>query len=165
MERSRWAVAGRVTDLLDPESISQEVEARLADVEQRLLALVQDGARRGGELGQVLEGLMDVGVALHHVFVRLQDVHGRRDVGFEVAARLEAVRRRTLWLYRKSRLEQCFFTKLRIERGLRDIIYRHIVETYQDMATLDDAERELRARPDDALADELLREPTDTRTA
>jgi hypothetical protein len=161
MEQSRRAVAGRVADLLNPESVSREVEASLGDVEQRLLTLVQDGARGGTELGAVLDGLAEVTAALRQVFFRLQEVQGRRDIGFEATARLEAVRKHLLWLYRKARLEQCFFAKLRLERGLRDTIYRHIVETYQDMAALDDAERELRGRSDDLLAHDLLRESTD----
>ena len=95
------------------------------------------------------------------MYLRLLEVQGRRDVSFQVTARLEAVRKHCLWLYRKARLEECFFAKLRLERGLRDAIYRQIVETYQDMAALDDSERELRARQDETLTQELLREPTE----
>lgn len=151
-----------MTELLNPESIAQEVEATLEEVERRLLDLVQDGARGAEELGAVLQGLNQVVFQIREIYLRLQEVQGRRDVGFQMTARLEAVRRHSLWLYRKARLEQCFFAKLRLERGLRDTIYRQIVETYQEMATLDELERELRGRQDDMLIQELLREPTET---
>jgi hypothetical protein len=147
-----------VTDLLNPEVVAQEVEATLADVERRLLNLVQDGARGAGDLRDVVQGLSQVIGEIRQIYVRLQEVQGRRDVGFEVTGRLEAVRKHSLWLYRKARLEQCFFAKLRLERGLRDAIYRQIVETYQEMSSLDETEREVRGRQDDALTQELLRE-------
>jgi len=150
-----------VTDLLNPEAVAQEVEATLADIERRLLSLVQDGARGAGDLRDVLNGLNQVIGEIRQIYVRLQEVQGRRDVGFEITGRLEAVRRHSLWLYRKARLEQCFFAKLRLERGLRDTIYRQIVETYQEMSSLDETEREVRGRQDEALTQELLREPTE----
>ena len=148
-----------VTELPNPEEIAAGVEAALQQIEQRLLSLVQNGARGAEELGEILRGLNDVVRLIRQVYLRLLEVQGRRDVSFQVTARLEAVRRHCLWLYRKARLEECFFAKLRLERGLRDTIYRQIVETYQDMATLDDTERELRGRQDDALTQDLLREP------
>lgn len=150
-----------LAELLNPESIAQEVETILGEVERRLLGLVQNGARGVEELGDVHQGLGQVVVQIRHVYLRLQEVQGRRDVGFQMTARIEAIRRHSLWLYRKARLEQCFFEKLRLERGLRDAIYRQIVETYQDMAALDDVERELRGRQDDTLAQELLGEPAE----
>jgi hypothetical protein len=150
-----------LTELLNPESIAEEVEATLGDIERRLLQLVQDGARGAEELGDVLQGLSHVVFQIRQIYLRLQEVQGRRDVGFEITARLEAIRKHSLWLYRKARLEQCFFAKLRLERGLRDAIYRQIVETYQEMSNIDDVERELRGRQEDTLAQELLREPTE----
>ena len=155
-------VNATVTDLLNPESVAQEVEATLTEVEQRLLSLVQDGARGTGDLGDVLRGLNQVIVDIRRVYVRLQEVQGRRDVGFEITGRLEAIRKHSLWLHRKARLEQCFFAKLRLERGLRDTIYRQIVETYQEMSTLDETEREVRGRHEEALAQDLLREPPES---
>ncbi len=155
-------VGATVTDLLNPEAVAQEVEATLADVERGLLSLVQDGARGSGDLRDVLHGLSQVMGEIRQIYVRLQEVQGRRDVGFEITGRLEAVGKHSLWLYRKARLEQCFFAKLRLERGLRDTIYRQIVETYQEMASLDETEREVRGRQDDALTQDLLREPTES---
>ena len=150
-----------MADLLNPESIAQEVETTLGEVERSLLDQVQDGARGVEELKDVMRGLEQIVLQIRHAYLRLQEVQGRRDVGFQMTARLEAIRKQSLWLYRKARLEQCFFEKLHLERGLRDAIYRQIVETYQDMAVLDDLERELRGRQDDALALELLREQTE----
>jgi hypothetical protein len=150
-----------LADLLNPESLALEAETTLGEAERRLLGLVKDGARGVEELGSVLQGLGQVVFRIRHVYLHLQEVQGRRDVGFQMTARLEAIRKHGLWLYRKARLEQCFFEKLRLERGLRDAIYRQIVETYQDMAAFDDLERELRGRQDDALAQELLREQPD----
>ena len=46
-----------------------------------------------------------------------------------------------------------------LERRLRDAVHRQIIETYQEMSELEEAERELRARPDEALAAALLEEP------
>lgn len=150
-----------LTELLNPENIAEEVEATLGDIERRLLQLVQDGARGAEELGDVLQGLSHVVFQIRQIYLRLQEVQGRRDVGFEITARLETIRKHSLWLYRKARLEQCFFAKLRLERGLRDAIYRQIVETYQEMSNIDDVERELRGRQEDVLAQELMREPTE----
>jgi len=150
-----------VAELPNPEDIAAGVEAALQQIEQRLLGLVQNGARGAEELGEILRGLSDVERLIRQVYLRLLEVQGRRDVSFQVTARLDAVRKHCLWLYRKARLEECFFAKLRLERGLRDAIYRQIVETYQDMAALDDTERELRGRQDDALTQDLLREPTE----
>lgn len=150
-----------MAELLNPEGVAQEAEATLGDVERLLLRLVQDGARGAEELGDVLQGLSHVVFQIRQIYLRLQEVQGRRDVGFEMTARLEAILKHSLWLYRKARLEQCFFAKLRLERGLRDAIYRQIVETYQEMSALDDVERELRGRKDEALTQELLREPTE----
>jgi hypothetical protein len=150
-----------MTELLNPESIAQEVETTLEDVERRLLALVQDGARGAEELTDILQGLSHVELRIRQIYLRLQEVQGRRDVGFQMTAKLEAVRKHCLWLYRKARLEQCFFAKLRLERGLRDAIYRQIVEAYQEMSALDDVEHELRGRQEEALAQELLKEPTE----
>lgn len=150
-----------VAELPNPEEIAAGVEAALQQVEQRLLNLVQNGARGAEELGEILLGLDEVVRRIREVYLRLLEVQGRRDVSFQVTARLETVRKHCLWLYRKARLEEYFFAKLRLERGLRDAIYRQIVETYQDMAALDDAERELRGRQDEALTQDLLREPTE----
>ncbi len=162
MRRDRPIRVGVVlTELLNPESIAEEVEATLGDIERRLLQLVQDGARGAEELGDVLQGLNHVVFQIRQIYLRLQEVQGRRDVGFEITARLETIRKHSLWLYRKARLEQCFFAKLRLERGLRDAIYRQIVETYQEMSNIDDVERELRGRQEDVLAQELMREPTE----
>ena len=155
---------GAVAELPNPEDIAARVEVALQQVEQRLLGLVQDGARGAEELGAILRGLSEVALQIRDVYLRLLEVQGRRDISFQVTGRLEAVRKHSLWLYRKARLEECFFAKLRLERGLRDAIYRQIVETYQDMAALDDAERELRARQDDALTRDLLKEPTEVPT-
>lgn len=152
---------GIVAELPNPESIAAEVEATLQEVEQRLLALVRNGARGAEELDEILRGLSEVGFEIRQLYLRLLEVQGRRDVSFEVTGRLEAVRKHSLWLYRKARLEECFFAKLRLERALRDAIYRQIVETYQDMAALDDVERELRSRQDEALAQDLVRETTE----
>ena len=155
---------GIVGELPNPEEIAAEVEASLQGVEQRLLGLVRDGARGTEELGEVLRGLGEIASQIREVYLRLLEVQGRRDVSFQVTARLEAVRRHSLWLYRKARLEEFFFAKLRLERALRDAIYRQIVEAYQDMAALDDAERELRSRQDEALTQDLLKDPTEVPT-
>ena len=64
-----------------------------------------------------------------------------------------------MWLYRKAKLERYFFARLRLVRRLRDAVHRQIIETYQEMSELEEAERDLRASPEEALAAALLREP------
>jgi hypothetical protein len=55
-------------------------------------------------------------------------------------------------------LEQIFFSKLRLERVLRDTLYRQILEGYDEFSAMEAQEARVRSLPEDALAAELLRE-------
>lgn len=148
-----------MADIAHAGSLAQEVESLLGDLERRLLTAIQEGARGAREIDDVLSELARLVRETHRAFVRLHETLDRRDLPFETVTRLEGTRKHCLWLYRKSRLEQCFFGKLRLERGLRDSIYRQIIETNQEIAALEEIERELQKREEEALSRELLREP------
>src|SRR5579864_427344 len=145
-------------------TLAQGVETLLRDLEHRLLDAIQRGARGTADTDGVLGELDRIVPEIRRAYVPLHEGLERRDLGFELASRLQAIRDRCLWLYRKSRLEQCFFTKLRLERGLRDAIYTQIVETNQEISSIEDTERELRGCPDDTLAGELLQATETIRT-
>jgi hypothetical protein len=86
----------------------------------------------------------------------LQETLEQRDLTYELVARLEEIRRRALWLYRRSRLEQLFYAKLKLERLLRDTLYRQILEAYDEFSSMEQLEGHLRGLSDDLLAAELL---------
>jgi hypothetical protein len=142
-------------------TLVQGVETILRDLEHRLLDVIHRGGRGSVDTDGVLDELDRVVPEIRRAYVPLHESLERRDLGFELASRLQATRGRCLWLYRKSRLEQCFFTKLRLERGLRDAIYAQIVETNEEISSIEETERELRGCLDDALAGELV-QATDT---
>jgi hypothetical protein len=139
--------------------IAQEVESSLGEMEGRLLSLIQEGARGAREPEDVITGLAQVGLGISQQYRRVHEALERRDLPFHTVEGLESTRKRSLWLYRKIRLEQVFFSRLRLERSLRDTIFREIIETCQEMSSLEDTERDLRSRDEDALAAELLEEP------
>ena len=143
---------------LDPSRITLAVETALSAIEARVLSLIQDGARGTKPLDDVVTELVLMTTEIRSHYVHLQDLSDRRDLTFEGMAGLEVARKRCLWLYRKTKLERCFFAKLQLERCLRDDIYRQIVETWQEMSSLEEAEREARAADDATIAAELLKE-------
>src|SRR3990170_2216563 len=123
------------TDEQDPTSAIADISAALDHLEQGLLTLIRAGA---------------------HAATPLEEVMERRDVEFETTTRVEHVRRRVLWLYRKIRLEHLFFVKLAFERTIRDSLYKQILEMYEELSSLEEAEGKLRRLGDDERAAELL---------
>ncbi|HKV45482.1 MAG TPA: hypothetical protein VJT32_12555 [bacterium] len=145
-----------MTDVVQPDTLAQEVGSLLDTLERRLLSVIQEGARGSRELADVLGELDRVTREVRQVYGPLHESLERRDLGFAQVTRLQATRTRGLWLYRKARLEHCFFTKLQLERGLRDSIYKQIVETIQHISAIEETEHELREGQDDSLVRELL---------
>src|SRR3989304_2595061 len=165
------------TDEQDPTSAIADISAALDHLEQGLLTLIRAGAHAATPLEEVTEGLPPVlpgppgryrrlpgapgGRAAplpdtRRQYRRLQEVLERRDVEFDTTTRVEHVRRRVLWLYRKSRLEHLFCVNLAFERTIRDSLYKQILEMYEELSSLEEAERKLRRLGDDELAAELL---------
>ena len=142
-----------------PMGLAGEIASTLGALETGLLSQIQNGAQGAVGLDEILYGLSEIVRALRGQYLRLQEILERRDLGFGVVGKFEALRVELLWLYRKAKIERYFFTRLLLERRLRDAVHRQIIETYQEMSELEEAERELRARPDEALAAALLEEP------
>ncbi len=143
--------------LPDLEVMGAEVKSILDNIEDRLLALVREGAHSTTPLDDIIKGLSQLASEIRPQYRQLQELLDRRDMEFDSKAELEALQKRALWLYRKSQLERLFYSKLRLERSLRDLLYRQILETYEELLTLEDGERALRKLPDDILSEELLK--------
>lgn len=133
------------------------IRAELGEIERQLIQLTRQ-ASAGGQLDEVLRELTALAIRIRPFYARLSETLERRDLTYERVANLEDERKRVLWLYRRSRLEQIFFSKLRLERTLRDTLYRQILEGYDEFSAMEAQESRVRALPDDALAAELLRE-------
>ncbi len=119
--------------------------------------LVREGAHSTTPLDDIINGLSQLASEIRPQYRQLQELLDRRDVKFDSNAELEGLQKRALWLYRKSQLEHLFFSKLRLERSLRDLLYRQILETYEELLTLEEGEQALRKLPDDLLGEELLK--------
>src|SRR3989337_980849 len=144
------------TDEQDPTSAIADISAALAHCEQGLLALIRAGAHAATPLEEVTEGLAALLPDTRRQYRRLQEVLERRGGGVETTPRGGHGRRRGRRLYRKSRLEHLFFVKLAFERTIRDSLYKQILEMYEELSSLEEAERKLRRLGDDELAADLL---------
>ena len=143
-------------EFLDLRTAQEEITSALNDVELHLLALVREGSQATARLDAIIDSLAQLVGVIRPQYHRLQELFDGRDLTFEITSGLKDLRARALWLYRKCRLEILFFTKLRIERSLRDTLYRQVVETYAELSNLDEAERALQRLPEDDLAVKLL---------
>jgi hypothetical protein len=153
----------KMVDIADPAATVTSIDSDLARIESELIRLTRQ-ASAPGELDATLRELTALSAQVRPYYARLAEVLERRDLTYEDVARLEGERKRLLWLYRRARLEQIFFSKLRLERALRDTLYRQILEGYDEFSAMESMEARLRALPDDALAGELLldEEPEET---
>jgi hypothetical protein len=145
---------------LESSDVSAEVmaiRAELGEIERQLIQYTRR-AGAGGQLEETLRDLTVLATRIRPYYTRLSEVLERRDLTYEDVAGLEEERRRVLWLYRRSRLEQIFFSKLRLERTLRDTLYRQILEGYDEFSAMEALEARLRGLPEDDLARELLQE-------
>ncbi len=144
--------------LPDLEAMGAEVKSILDQIEDRLLTLVREGAHSTTPLDDIIDGLSQLASEIRPQYRQLQELLDRRDMEFDSNVELEGLQKRALWLYRKSQLERLFFSKLRLERGLRDVLYKQILETYEELSTLEEGDRALRKLPDDLLGEELLKD-------
>jgi hypothetical protein len=140
----------------DPSATVVTIGDELSTIEDQLIRLTREGS--GGErpLDEVIAELAAFAERIRPHFFVVQEALERRDLAYEVVARLEEMRKRVLWLYRRSRLEQVFYSKLRLERLLRDTLYRQVLETYDEFSAMEALEARLRGLSDDLLAAELL---------
>jgi hypothetical protein len=138
---------------MDTELIGGEV----ARIEDELIRLTRQ-AGVGSQVDETLLALAALPARIRPYYTRLTEALERRDLTYGNMARLEEARKRVLWLYRRSRLEQIFFSKLRLERALRDTLYRQILEAYDEFSSMEQMEDHLRGISDDLLAAELLQE-------
>lgn len=145
-------------EIHDPSATAGEIGAELSTIESQLTELTREGSAGGRPLDEVISELMSLSQRVRPHYLLLQETLERRDLTYELMARLEEVRRRALWLYRRSRLEQIFYSKLKLERSLRDMLYRQILEGYDEFSELEATESHLRALSEDLLAAELLQE-------
>ena len=145
-------------EVQDPSATVAAIGAELSTIEQQLIELAREGSSGGRPLDQIIGELSELAKRMRPHYSRLQETLERRDLTYELMAGLEDVRKRVLWLYRRSRLEQLFYTKLKLERSLRDLLYRQILEAYDEFSTMEETESNLRGSPDDLLAAELLQE-------
>lgn len=147
----------KVMEAAGPAATAASVATELAAIEAELIRLTRQ-AGAPGELDATLRELAILAARLRPQYTRLSEVLERRDLAYGDVERLEGERRRLLWLYRRARLEQIFFSKLRLERTLRDTLYRQILEGYDEFSAMESMEARIRALSDDALAGELLLE-------
>jgi len=135
---------------------ADSIGADLGEIESLLIQLTREGSGGGRPLDEVIGELSALSQRLRPVYMVLQETLEQRDLTYELVARLEEIRRRALWLYRRSRLEQLFYAKLKLERLLRDTLYRQILEAYDEFSSMEQLEGHLRGLSDDLLAAELL---------
>jgi len=133
------------------------IRTELSEIERQLIQLTRQ-ASAGVQLDEALRELAMLAIRIRPFYARLSEVLERRELTYEHVAQLEGEQKRVLWLYRRSRLEQIFFSKLRLERTLRDTLYRQILEGYDEFSAMEAQEARVRSLPEDALAAELLRE-------
>lgn len=145
----------KLTDAADPAATATSIGAELGEIENELIQLTRQ-ASASGQLEPTLHALAALAARVRPHYARLSEVLERRDLTYEDVARIEGERKRLLWLYRRARLEQIFFSKLRLERALRDSLYRQILEGYDEFSAMEGLEARIRALSDDALAGELL---------
>jgi len=148
---------GRQVEIPDSGVSAVSIRAELGQIESELIQLTRQ-ASAGGQLDEALRELAFLATRIRPFHAHLSEALERRDLKYEDVARLEEERKRVLWLYRRLRLEQIFFSKLRLERTLRDTLYRQILEGYDEFSAMEALEARLRGLPEEALADELLRE-------
>jgi hypothetical protein len=154
-------VESQPVEVLEPDQVIADITSTLTGVEGRLIALTREAAYASRPLSDIVTELVKLQDEIRPQYKRLQETLERRDLTFETVTNLETQRRRAIWLYRRSRLEQVFFAKLDLERSVRDTLYREILETYDQMAELDMEDRRLREVNDTVLVSELVQKTED----
>lgn len=145
-------------DLSDLTTQGAPAGADLGEIEGRLIQLTREGSGGTRPLDEVIAELHALARRLRPIYLAVQESLGRRDLTYDDVVSLEDVKRRALWLYRRSRLEQLFYAKLKLERSLRDTLYRQILEAYDEFSSMEEMEGRLRGLAEDLLAAELVQE-------
>src|SRR3990172_4193568 len=140
----------------DPSATVVTIGDELSTIEGQLIRLTREGSGGKRSLDEVIAELSAFAERIRPHFFLVQEVLERRDLAYDVVARLEEMRKRVLWLYRRSRLEQVFYSKLRLERLLRGTLHRPGPETYDEFSAMEAREARLRGLSEDLLAAELL---------
>ena len=143
-------------EIEDPSATMVTIGDELSTIEDQLIRLTREGSGGERSLDEVIAELAAFAERIRPHFFLVQEALERRDLAYDVVARLEEMRKRVLWLYRRSRLEQVFYSKLRLERLLRDTLYRQVLETYDEFSAMEALEARLRGLSEDLLAVELL---------
>lgn len=134
--------------------LSQQI-TRLTDithtVECRLLQLIAEGAEKTVPLENFSTELELLAKEVTRCYRQVADIRERRDVGFEAGAGLEKLVPHCVWLYRRIRLEQCFFRKWHLETELRSRVSAEAFDVYQKIADVEAREREYVTRDDDEI--------------
>ena len=145
-------------EISDLSTRADSIGADLGEIESRLIQLTREGSDGSRGLDEVIGELSVLSRRLRPIYLALQEMLEGRDLTYEFLARLEEIRRRALWLYRRSRLEHLFYAKLKLERSLRDTLYRQILEGYDEFSSMEQLEGHLRGLAEDLLTAELLQE-------
>lgn len=146
-------------ELRDPGPAVAEIGAELSSIESRLIDLTREGGAGARPLDEVIAELVVLAQRIAPLYARLQDALEKRDLTYEAVTKVEELRKRALWLYRRSRLEHVFYSKLQLERSLRDTLYRQVLDAYDDLSVLEIQEARLRGISEPELAADLLQEP------
>ncbi len=130
------------------------LEAAVEAAEQRFVALVSQQrlfVQNGGES----PAARIVG-DLQRILRLVGELEGRRDATFPELHRLQTVRNRVLWLYRRLAQERLFARKVELEEKLKSLVSREAYEVYLELQACEVEEEADRAATDEELAGRLL---------
>lgn len=130
------------------------LEAALDATEQRFVTLLAQ-QRLFQENGAEPPVMRVIG-ELRRVLRSVTELEGRRDVTFEDAQRLQRLRERTVWLYRRLVQERLFARKVQLEERLKSLIPPEAYEIYLELQACEVEEEADRSATDAELASRLL---------
>ena len=84
------------------------------------------------------------------------ELEGWRDATFPELHRLQTVRNRVLWLYRRLAQERLFARKVELEEKLKYLVSREAYEVYLELQACEVEEEADRAATDEEVAARLL---------
>lgn len=130
------------------------LEAALDAVEQRFVALLVQ-QRLFTANGADPPAVRLVG-DLRRVFGLVAELEGRRDATFPDLSRLQTLRTRVLWLYRRLAQERLFARKAQLEERLKSLMGPEAYQVYLELQACEVEEEATRAATDEELAARLL---------
>lgn len=136
-----------------------DVALVLAELEDRLLRLIREGHSGRLRPEEATRALVGMAREFHLAFHRIQERLEQRDLSLDQEARLVALRRRCLRLYRKARVEDFFVRKLRLEEALRQQVSPEAFEIYETLQAVEEEEEDFLAQ-DEAALERALAETT-----